>query len=1296
MVKITPRLLLFLLVCVFLGNFHGEAQGINTKKNYVRVDQFGYMENATKMAIIAKAVNGFNAGTGIDLNVNVNVQLRKNSDNAIVYQARATVWNGGGTDELSGDRGWYFDFSSYTTPGTYYIRVTETNGNTVDSNRFKIDDNVYDDVLRVAMESFFYQRIGQNKTASHASGSDWVDGPWYLGTNQDTNAKYLYSNERRNVGKGWIDAGDPNKYVTFATPAVHNLLTTYQQHENFWKSFSLRIPENNNDLPDILDEIKWEVDWVVSMQRNDGTVHAKAGIKEDGAYVSPPSTDSRERWYSQTCPAAAITASGMMAHAAVVLRDFPSQSSYVSDLTSRAELSWDAYTNASDKDAICDNGEIEAGDADGPGNQYLLENVAEAVCAAVYLYDLTGKSKYNDFVKNNYTQIRSMFDRDWAIYRANQGESLLYYTTLSNADNAVKNAIIDRKNTSISRQPTIYKVDPSNDFYGFDPFYLNWGSNSLIARQGSDNYDYINYGLDSGNHNNYREVSDNILHYFHGINPFGISYLTNMYNYGGDFSVDQMWHTWFFNEGKYDGTPNGSNIVGPAPGFVTGGANPVINRPNTVVTIGGVKYNGQTVGNQPGLKAFADENDYIVGESEAPYALVENGIYYQASYVKMLANYVANGGGGSNPGPDPDPVTEGSQEIEGNFTVFNEAGTSFSIGVDGSNPGASNGQYVRLFDIDDELSTTFSVGEAGDYKIDLRVRTGEQSANSTSNMVGNYEVRIDGTVRTFSFVSGSASALDGDTYWGLISHTRNLSAGSHTIRIKAKGPWLKADRLDFAKTSGGGSGDVFGEVGTSSTNANWKTVNYANSYTDPVVVMGPLGMYGGQAATVRVRNSGGTNFQWQVDEWEYLDQSHNAETVGYMVVEKGTHTMANGNKIIAGKKTTGTAVTTVTFSSAFSAKPTVLVQAVTNNEAQAINVRVRKVTNTGFELYIQEEENGGTLDGNRSHVNETVAWVAMERGSANGSGVGKFEVVNSANEITDQDKRISFSQTYNSNNRVLIGHSQTTDGGDAGVIRYRANSTSNTFNATGIDVFFQEEASKDAELAHATEVFGYIVFDGKGNLTGSGSGGSGNIVVRAKGDCGTETMQLRVDGTTVQTWNNVSTSFTNYTYNGFTSGAVSIHFTNDGSSGSCTDKNLEVDWIEICGARLQTETASTKTSTCCATSLDKLFTNGNFAFGSQTCGSVSLKVAAAPEEAIAENVITFFPNPVRGGVINLVSQNNFRVRLLDLLGREVFNSPEMQAGTQELNLDGLHSGLYILQMTDELTKKSSTSKLIIE
>lgn len=633
------------------------AQGIKTKQNYIRVDQFGYLPEGKKVAVIADAISGFNSAYGIDLNASVDVTLRRASDNVAVKTARATAWNGGATDGLSGDKGWWFDFSDISTPGEYYVQVTEAGGATVNSGKFRIAADVYKQVLKRAMQMFYYQRSDFNKTAAYAGGTNWTDGPWYAGTNQDRNALYLNDNSvRKDMRGGWIDAGDPNKYVNFAAEPVHNLLTTYAQHPAFWNAFVLDIPESSNTAPDILDEVKYEIDWIRRMQADNGGVYTKVGILNDYRYISPPSADTRSRYFDQICANSTITAAGMMAHAAAVYRTAGVFSADVTDLTTRAERAWDFYSTSNNKAENCDGGEIEAGDADGPGDQYSTEHAKEAVVSAIYLFQLTGKAKYHDHVKANYRLLRPWESGgEWSIYRSNHGEAALNYTLLATADATVKAAIIAKKTEGMHSTGSFYSVGANDNLYRAKPFYNNWGSNSLLSRLGYINYEFVNYNLLPANHAAYKERAGAIVNYMHGVNPFGMVYLTNMYGEGAELSADEIYHTWFNHGTRYDNI-GGSN-VGPPPGYLQGGPNSTGTRQYLTMKVGNEEFPANTT-TQPDQKAFSVSNEGKAkpgGGYEAPYAFNEPAIYYQASYVKLLANFVA-ASGGTAPVPTADDV----------------------------------------------------------------------------------------------------------------------------------------------------------------------------------------------------------------------------------------------------------------------------------------------------------------------------------------------------------------------------------------------------------------------------------------------------------------------------------------------------------------------------------------------------------------------------------------------------------------------------------------------------------------
>ncbi|RED92023.1 glycoside hydrolase family 9 protein [Marinoscillum furvescens] len=623
-------------VVAFLGIMLAILPGLYAQvleaENYIRVDQFGYLPSAYKVAVIAKAEQGFNAGSGIELDIDKAVELINADSKEVVFSAVAHRWNGGVTDSYSGDKGWWFDFTSYTTEGSYYIRAYTTDGTAVDSYSFRIAQDVYQDVLRAAVNMFYYQRINFAKTAEYASGALWTDGEWF---EQDKAAIYLNDESiLRDMSRGWFDAGDPNKYVTFAVESVQGLLTTYDQHPDLWKALDLKIPESGNSIPDLLDEVKWEIDWLKNMQDFPGTggFYIKGGIKQDHSYISPPSTDTRARYYDEICPSATVIGAGMLAHAAYTFGQFPALAGYAEELILRAEAAWKYYDLHPEKDKQCDGGEIEAGDADGSGAHYAKEHVAEATCAAAYLYAVTGKEVYNEFVKNNYKSTRPWQSSEWGIYRGNQSEAMLFYTTLSGADASTKEAILNKKTNPDLSESSHYTLVENDNLYRAKSFYSNWGSNSLMSRQGSDIMDLVHLNLKTDKHDAYKERAQAIVNYMHGTNPFGMTYLTNMYQYGAEFSATEMWHSWFATNTIYDNI-DGDNI-GPAPGFLVGGFNSQ-NAKDAVVKIGTQTFDA-TTGEQATQKSYTETND----SGSQPWAFNEPAIYYSTSYIKLLAHFV--------------------------------------------------------------------------------------------------------------------------------------------------------------------------------------------------------------------------------------------------------------------------------------------------------------------------------------------------------------------------------------------------------------------------------------------------------------------------------------------------------------------------------------------------------------------------------------------------------------------------------------------------------------------------------
>jgi hypothetical protein len=602
--------------------------------DFIRVDQFGYLPEGTKVAVVADPQVGYDAALSFDPSTGPDqYQVRRWDNDEAVFTGTLRAWNGGATDASSGDRAWWLDFSALRTPGSYYVYDV---GRRVGSGRFEVAENVYANVLRAAVRVFYYNRCNHDKKLEHA-GANWADGASFLGPGQDREARSVTDRGNaataRDLSGGWWDAGDYNKYVTFAREAMHHLLDAYEQNPTIWGD-NHSIPESGNGVPDLLDELKWELDWLRKMQNPDGSALVKMGLLRgsDGQASLPPSTDQRPRYYYPgSCSSGTIALASMLAHAAVVFKNVPALASYGADLQARAVRAFDHY-QANPKIANCDDGTIQAGDADVEVKQ----QEKMAVEAAVFLYAATREARFQQFVEEQYTRINDELSW-WGPYATPLTEALLYYAQLPGASARLVEAVNSSKVRATNQD--FYKWnerDPYRAYMRNEAYH--WGSLNARATTGFINWDLVQFNLDATNHAVYRQRAEEILHYFHGVNPFNLVYMSNMAAYGAEKSVDELFHSWFADKSDWDNVK--SKKGGPAPGYVPGGPNkqykPGDGSPCTMTP----------PCNQPHQKSYRNWNGVW---PDASWEVTEPAIYYQAAYVKLLSKFVK----GPATGPEP-------------------------------------------------------------------------------------------------------------------------------------------------------------------------------------------------------------------------------------------------------------------------------------------------------------------------------------------------------------------------------------------------------------------------------------------------------------------------------------------------------------------------------------------------------------------------------------------------------------------------------------------------------------------
>jgi len=627
------------LFCIQFFVFLGGEANAQTLTKYIVVDQFGYLPTSKKIAVIRDPQVGFDASESFTPGTQYALVDRTTGQS--VFNAAPVAWKAGATDNSSGDKAWWFDFSSITTEGTYYVLDIQKNLKSFD---FEISPSIYNGVLRHAVRTFFYQRAGLAKPVNHA-GSAWADGASHLGLLQDKNARPY--NEKNNAAKevdvsgGWYDAGDYNKYTNWTANYVVDFMRAYLEAPDVWTD-DYNIPESGNGTPDLLDEARWGIDHLLKMQQSDGSVLSIVGL----SHASPPSSATGQSLYGTASTSATLNTAAAFALASKVYGS-TGMTTYADLLKERAVKAWDWA--AANPAVIFKNNDVASGTSGlGAGQQETDDygRLMAKIEAACFLFEVTGDAKYKDFIDSNYSSVHLM-TWNWAsMYEVSNQEAILYYASLPGATPSIASQIKTVYKNALNTADHFLAHSAKTDPYLAHINQYGWGSNSLKALQGLIFTDLVLYGVDPSKNEQALWAAETFIHYIHGVNPFNMVYLSNMYDYGGDNCANEFYHTWFSN-GSALWDRVGTSTYGPAPGFVTGGPNPSYNWDSCCPDgCGGSNNSICTSQNltppkgQPAQKSYKDFNTSWPLNS---WEVTENSNGYQLNYIRLLSKFIQAG-----------------------------------------------------------------------------------------------------------------------------------------------------------------------------------------------------------------------------------------------------------------------------------------------------------------------------------------------------------------------------------------------------------------------------------------------------------------------------------------------------------------------------------------------------------------------------------------------------------------------------------------------------------------------------
>jgi endoglucanase len=527
---------LLLFITIFL------IQCSSTREDYqlteaIRLNQIGFYPDENKLAIIV----------GTDLK---DFSLRSPDLKSTFFSGKLGVAR---KSSYSDRKTHVADFSEFKQNGKYVLVVPGLGY----SYPFEIKPHIHDNVVKASLKAFYFQRFSTALDEKFA-------GKWARPFSHADNRVLIHpsaSSPNRSAGtiiatpKGWIDAGDYNKYIVNSGITMGTLLSAYEDFSEYFNSLTVDIPESNNTVPDILDEVCWNLRWMLTMQDPaDGGVYHKCTNAKFDPMVMPHEAKT-ERYVVQKGTAAALDFAAVMAQASRVFKNFEQSFPGLADSCLNAsKFAW--KWSIKNPNMIYDQNAINKSfDPDVVTGEYGDRNFSdEFIWAACELAITTSDESY----LSHATLIpdKKMLVPSWA-----QVKLLGYYSLLRNNSGLpeLQMSTDEIKNYLVGAADSLISLVPSTSFetvMGTSAKDFIWGSNSVAANQAILLLQVYKFT----NSDKYLKNAMHNLDYILGRNATGYSFVTGF----GSKTPMHIHH----RPSESDG------VKEPVPGLLAGGPNP--------------------------------------------------------------------------------------------------------------------------------------------------------------------------------------------------------------------------------------------------------------------------------------------------------------------------------------------------------------------------------------------------------------------------------------------------------------------------------------------------------------------------------------------------------------------------------------------------------------------------------------------------------------------------------------------------------------------------------------------------
>lgn len=505
-------------------------------KNPIKVNQVGYLTHESKIATIEPEAKSKSF-------------LIRDQEGKTVWRTKyATTKKSPFSSKIRQE----IDFSSITKPGRYTLVAGRH------QQSFIISSDPYTEALKASIKGYYYQRSGESLERKYAG--EYARPAAHLDTHVMVHPSA--ASPKRPAGtiisspKGWYDAGDYNKYIVNSGFTLGLILQSYQLHQDRFNSLNLQIPESDNKIPDILDEMMYNLEWMLTMQDpTDGGVYHKLTTPNFEGFVMPKDC-KQQRYVVQKTTTAALDFAATMALAARIYQKFPEFQCFCQQAKEAAEraYAWAVKHPTVYYDQDGNNKKFSPAIQTGSYGDNHTED--EFFWAATELYFTTSETSYleqaKQFVPDEFSIPSWGNVAGLGIFQWVNQELLGTPDAGKLPMKEIKESLKKKCDEDIQELAT----SSFHSIFGNSAQDFHWGSNSesCLGRGIAQMYEYA-LTKDS----KYRQAALSTLDYFFGRNATGYCYLTGF----GTQRVMNIHHR----------ISAADNIKEPVPGLVAGGAN---------------------------------------------------------------------------------------------------------------------------------------------------------------------------------------------------------------------------------------------------------------------------------------------------------------------------------------------------------------------------------------------------------------------------------------------------------------------------------------------------------------------------------------------------------------------------------------------------------------------------------------------------------------------------------------------------------------------------------------------------